>query len=444
MNALRGLRCCMISAIGAATSVAVPVIAHADGLSVALVQEDPSRAVQLGLVDAYRTISAELDRTLLLQNINVIAVEARAGGLVQSNGQLFQQREFADQDYGIVYSISPQISENRVARELSIRASGQIFDVTNGRMVTSFQVSAPETVPLPKDEAACDKSCVANEISALSFDLARELSFVLTQKLHFLREDRGEVDLTDTAAIQKRLSGTPDQTQLLDSVATERGTVSIDRVRSINVEVYFDFDSSKLTARAQKQLAALGKALASDDLSGSRYLIAGHTDAKGSAEYNQKLSARRAEAVRRHLLQQHAIDPKRLVSVGLGETRLYAPKDPNSAINRRVEIAAIVTAVKPRTSKAVTQDYTLSFTLLPRNVVMAAARQLEATTVDEIELLKSNTTERIYSVRTDKSLIVFEEQLMMTLLDQGIDLERLRFSVNGRAISVENLKQRGD
>jgi OOP family OmpA-OmpF porin len=74
--------------------------------------------------------------------------------------------------------------------------------------------------------------------------------------------------------------------------------------------------------------------------------IEGHTDSVGSPEYNQRLSERRAEAVRAHLVDAHAIAPDRLITRGYGETRPAGPTtDPDGSDNverrqrnRRVEI----------------------------------------------------------------------------------------------------------
>uniref|UniRef100_UPI0011AE2E58 OmpA family protein n=1 Tax=Methylobacterium sp. B34 TaxID=95563 RepID=UPI0011AE2E58 len=71
---------------------------------------------------------------------------------------------------------------------------------------------------------------------------------------------------------------------------------------------------------------------------GLSFLIAGHTDAKESEQYNQRLSEARAKAARDHLIFFYDIDPKRLQAIGYGKSRLIAPSEPDSAINRRVQI----------------------------------------------------------------------------------------------------------
>lgn len=118
--------------------------------------------------------------------------------------------------------------------------------------------------------------------------------------------------------------------------------VILSRANSIDIEVYFEFDKFHLTRRAKGELAALGRALESRELRPFRYLVAGHTDAKGTAAYNQQLSDRRAASVMRFLIENYAIDPSRLTSIGWGERQLKSPDHPRSAINRRVEITLII------------------------------------------------------------------------------------------------------
>jgi outer membrane protein OmpA-like peptidoglycan-associated protein len=127
-----------------------------------------------------------------------------------------------------------------------------------------------------------------------------------------------------------------------EPIIIEHETIFVDANRHVELEVYFDYDSDRITARAREQLRALGKALASADLLSFRYLIAGHTDAVGSDAYNIDLSGRRAKAVAEYLTEQYAVDPRRLMVVGFGFLRLKRPEAPRAAINRRVEVLLIV------------------------------------------------------------------------------------------------------
>lgn len=85
-------------------------------------------------------------------------------------------------------------------------------------------------------------------------------------------------------------------------------------------------------------LAALGKALSRQDLKGSVFFINGHTDAAGGADYNQLLSQRRANSVRRVLVEQYRLVPDTLIAAGFGKEQLKNPANPLGQENRRVQI----------------------------------------------------------------------------------------------------------
>ena len=127
-----------------------------------------------------------------------------------------------------------------------------------------------------------------------------------------------------------------------EAVQVETTTIYVDLARAVSLEVYFEFGRASITKRARRQLTALGQALSSPELTGHRYLVAGHTDAVGSDAYNVDLSRRRAMAVRDYLISAFPIDPDRLVSAGFGARRLKRPNEPRAAINRRVEVLLIV------------------------------------------------------------------------------------------------------
>jgi outer membrane protein OmpA-like peptidoglycan-associated protein len=107
---------------------------------------------------------------------------------------------------------------------------------------------------------------------------------------------------------------------------------------SIDLEVNFDYNSDNIGSKAVPQVTALGEALASSDLKGSTFIVAGHTDAKGSDTYNQGLSERRAEAVQRFLAEKYGIDASNLVTVGYGKIHLKNPAGPFASENRRVQV----------------------------------------------------------------------------------------------------------
>jgi OOP family OmpA-OmpF porin len=109
---------------------------------------------------------------------------------------------------------------------------------------------------------------------------------------------------------------------------------------SVNLTVNFTTGSAELTPDAIRTLDALGKALSSQDLASYRFRIEGHTDTVGTAEYNQRLSQQRAEAVVAYISKKYSVDPSRLQAVGMGEQGLLVqtPAQISEPRNRRVQV----------------------------------------------------------------------------------------------------------
>ena len=112
-------------------------------------------------------------------------------------------------------------------------------------------------------------------------------------------------------------------------------------VRSVELQVVFRRNSAELTDDAAAQLRELGAAFVSEALAGVPIGVYGHTDASGPAEFNRKLSERRADAVAAYLREHFAISEARFQEVrGFGEERPRADLPATAPAQRRVEIVA--------------------------------------------------------------------------------------------------------
>jgi outer membrane protein OmpA-like peptidoglycan-associated protein len=107
---------------------------------------------------------------------------------------------------------------------------------------------------------------------------------------------------------------------------------------NIDLEINFDYNSADISAKSMPSVQALGKALANPDLKGSTFVVAGYTDAAGGEAYNQDLSERRADAIKRYLVDKYGIAGSDLVTVGYGKTKLKDPSQPMAEANRRVQV----------------------------------------------------------------------------------------------------------
>lgn len=305
MTALRVLAF-VLGMISGSTSVA-----HEAPIRVVILGEDSDRNAVPRSNEIYKRVVAELQQSLIRENITVIdedMVAVRLGFSYNENRtkqELLQTLSVANETtdatvrsrLGIIFAIFPNIQEMSMTRKLTVRVRGQIYDLKTLRALSSFEIEAPETVTLPRNASLCNRLCVEEQAGEVSADLARELGAVLSQKLHIVVEESGYAgDLTGTA-----VAGVAAGDGVLESV------------------------------------------------------------------------------------------------------------------------------------------YTLEFKLMRNSEVLRAVRVLESSVVREIELLKSNNTQRIYSVTTNKDLGDLEERIMLILLDLGVDIDRLRFSAFGTELTIEAL-----
>jgi peptidoglycan-associated lipoprotein len=99
---------------------------------------------------------------------------------------------------------------------------------------------------------------------------------------------------------------------------------------------FFEFDSSKTDAEDQPTMQSLATCMVNGPLKGRAIRLIGHTDPRGSADYNDKLGMERAEQVKRYLVR-HNVDPARIAVESAGEEA--ASKAPAGwATDRRVEV----------------------------------------------------------------------------------------------------------
>ncbi|MCP3397470.1 MULTISPECIES: OmpA family protein [unclassified Bradyrhizobium] len=106
----------------------------------------------------------------------------------------------------------------------------------------------------------------------------------------------------------------------------------------IDLEIQFDYNSADIAKTSVPSVQALGKALSDPTLKGSTFVVAGHTDAVGGEEYNQGLSERRAETIKKYLVQNYGLNGTDLVAVGYGKTKLKDTANGADPINRRVQV----------------------------------------------------------------------------------------------------------
>ena len=172
-----------------------------------------------------------------------------------------------------------------------------------------------------------------------------------TRQNHALGKFNSDLDETD-----RELGATKERVGTAETEITKLGTrmdatgrgLSELRERIANLDdynvagesvVYFGYDKDELTDETK---AELDKLVAESD-TWKKYFVSveGYTDQIGPADYNLKLSQRRAENVVRYLVLEHNIPAHRIYTIGLGKNRLVEEnKDREArARNRRVEVS---------------------------------------------------------------------------------------------------------
>jgi outer membrane protein OmpA-like peptidoglycan-associated protein/outer membrane scaffolding protein for murein synthesis (MipA/OmpV family) len=116
---------------------------------------------------------------------------------------------------------------------------------------------------------------------------------------------------------------------------------------SMSLHINFDFDKADIKPEFKPELDKAAEFIRKyPDV--PQIVIEGHTDSRGREAYNQKLSERRAQAVRQYLVDNYSIEAERLVAVGRGESMPVADNatEEGRARNRRVEIVCCATVPK--------------------------------------------------------------------------------------------------
>ncbi|AFN78876.1 outer membrane protein [Stutzerimonas stutzeri DSM 10701] len=136
-------------------------------------------------------------------------------------------------------------------------------------------------------------------------------------------------------------NGTEEQTvavvETVEPIPTEVEPEPVAEAVRVELDVKFDFDRAEVKSGSYDDIRNLADFM--KEYGQTSTVVEGHTDSVGTDAYNQRLSERRANAVRDVLVNQHGLDSSRIEAVGYGESRPVADNatEEGRAINRRVE-----------------------------------------------------------------------------------------------------------
>jgi outer membrane protein OmpA-like peptidoglycan-associated protein len=145
----------------------------------------------------------------------------------------------------------------------------------------------------------------------------------------------------DVAALRRLVAQGVRDPSRADRMNREPLSEQLNKLAQMTIAIQFDFNSARIRPESYRSVGLMADALYHPYLLGYRFLIVGHTDGKGSREYNIKLSQQRADAIRDALINPFGIDPRRIEAIGLGEEQLLKRNNPEAAENRRVQLINI-------------------------------------------------------------------------------------------------------
>jgi len=137
-----------------------------------------------------------------------------------------------------------------------------------------------------------------------------------------------------------------------------QGTVeNLDNYKPVaNATVLFGSNKSALTEADERSLDEFAQQIGSQ----KHYIVQvqGYTDSVGSAEYNNQLSRRRADAVIQYLAAKHNVPAYRVYIIGLGENNPVAQNNTSAgrAKNRRVDVQLLTNSLESTTASASPPD----------------------------------------------------------------------------------------
>ncbi|AZV79883.1 OmpA family protein [Parasedimentitalea marina] len=167
------------------------------------------------------------------------------------------------------------------------------------------------------------ETCLTDPANCTSADYQSGSTFSLEDVVNLAIIDREEV------------------TQQVSSTGGQAASTATEPLPSVDMEILFDYNSDSVRGDQLSQLADLAALLKSERFDAYRFLFLGHTDAKGSAAYNEDLSARRAESVAALVRGLGGLQADRTLATGMGFSRLKTPGDPLSGQNRRVQLVLL-------------------------------------------------------------------------------------------------------
>jgi outer membrane protein OmpA-like peptidoglycan-associated protein len=241
---------------------------------------------------------------------------------------------------GVVYDLMRDFGKAKAAYEMALNACPDSISLRNNMAISAGMSGDPDkaltilralAIEAPAEQTVAGNIAQFEHMQKDCVDCPSEKYQAITSSIYApgIGSISDEMACMITVPIQQ---AEPQQDPIVQAIEDNN---------FIDAQIQFEFDSAVLTTNSLPILDSVARAIAGPDLVDYRFIIEGHTDARGTDQYNQTLSEQRAQAVKKYLVDSGEIDNRRLDVIGYGETHLIDTDNPEAEINRRVRITRL-------------------------------------------------------------------------------------------------------
>ena len=205
--------------------------------------------------------------------------------------------------------------------------------------VEEITIAYDNLMSIYNDAKVIDPMNLAKAISSLDCWSEQQEENWQTWDINSCKEDflKTMHNIYEKIASEEKIIGNNDQISKLENTTSDDVTiVTKNKTNEVMQIIYFDFDKFNLSNVSKNKINSF---ITKNGSQINEYLVIGHTDTKGSKNYNLSLSIKRAEVVK-EILIDYGIKSSSIKILGRGEETLaiQTPDDTKQPANRRVEI----------------------------------------------------------------------------------------------------------
>ena len=206
--------------------------------------------------------------------------------------------------------------------------------------INEIRIAYDNLITIYKDAKKIDPYNLARAISSLDCWSEQQEENWQTWDINSCKDDflKAMHDIYEKISIEEKEQETSNKEEKNSNNETNNEVTIVTKNKNEELMqiIYFDFDKFKLSTVSENKIKLFIKKNGSEI---NEYIIVGHTDTKGSKDYNLNLSVKRAEVVKKLLIKNN-IDVSKIKVLGKGEESLaiITPDDTKHPANRRVEI----------------------------------------------------------------------------------------------------------